>query len=164
MADAVDRILSQWREIRPDLDLRPMGIIGRFGRFARLAERSIEERLASHGLTIAEFDVLATLRRSAQPHRLTPTQLYRDLMITSGTMTSRIDKLEARELVERHADPDDRRGTLVALTTEGRKLVDKVVEKHLDNEAELLSPLTRAEQASLDALLRKLLSGVERRG
>ena len=159
-ADPIDRILSQWRQVRPDLDLRPMGVIGRLGRFAKLGEKRIEETLARFDLSIADFDVLASLRRSGPPYRLTPTQLYRTMMITSGTMTNRIDRLEERHLVERMADPDDRRGTLVALTAEGRKLVDSTVTAHLETEADILSGLTRAEQAALDGLLRKLLAAM----
>jgi DNA-binding MarR family transcriptional regulator len=162
--DAVDRILAQWQKARPDLDVRPMGVVGRLGRFARLAERRIEEGLLAFDLTVADFDVLAALRRAGTPHRLTPTQLYRTLMITSGTMTSRIDKLERRRLVARQEDPSDRRGTLVALTPEGRKLVDRAVEAHLVNEAKLLSALSRAEQTALDGLLRKLVGSLEGEG
>lgn len=159
-ADPIDQILAQWRQVRPDLDLRPMGLIGRFGRFAKLGEKRVEETLAGFDLSIADFDVLASLRRSGPPYRLTPTQLYRTMMITSGTMTNRIDRLEERRLVERMADPDDRRGTLVALTSDGRKLVDNAVAAHLETEADILSGLTRAEQATLDGLLRKLLAGM----
>lgn len=159
-ADAVDRILAQWRQVRPDLDVRPMGLVGRLGRVARIGERRLEEGLARFDLAIADFDVLATIRRAGPPFRLTPTQLYKTLMITSGAMTNRIDKLEERGLVARLEDPADRRGTLVALTPEGRKLVDTAVESHLENEAALFASLTRAEQASLDALLRKVLEGL----
>jgi DNA-binding MarR family transcriptional regulator len=162
--DAVDRILAQWQKVRPDLDVRPMGVVGRLGRVARLLERRVEEGLGAFDLTVADFDVLATLRRAGPPHRLTPTQLYRALMITSGTMTSRIDKLERRGLVARQEDPSDRRGTLVALTPEGRRLVDRAVEAHLVNEAKLLSALSRTEQTALDGLLRKLLGGLEGEG
>lgn len=161
--DAVDAIVAQWRSVRPELDLRPMGYLGRLGRFSRLAERAIEAGLAESGLSIADFDVLAALRRSGPPYRLTPTQLYRGMMITSGTMTNRLDRLAERGLVERVDDPHDRRSTQVALTAEGRKLVDAAVEKHVENERKLLSPLTRAEQSTFDELIRKLLGPLESR-
>lgn len=160
--DAVDAVLAQWRSVRPELDVRPMGYVGRLGRFARLAERKIEAGLRRSGLTIADFDVLASLRRSGPPYRLSPTELYTTLLVTSGTMTNRLDRLAERGLVERLDDPDDRRSSLVALTTDGRKLVDSAVEQHLENERDLLTPLSRAELATLDGLVRKLLAGLER--
>lgn len=156
--DAVDDILAAWRVVRPDLDLKAMGIIGRFGRSAAHIQRAVESELQKFGLAIADFDVLASLRRAGPPHRLTPTQLYRNLMITSGTMTNRLDKLEERGLVTRHDDPNDRRGILVSLTPEGLRMADSAVTAHVANEAGILSGLTASEQATLDGLLRKLLA------
>lgn len=159
--DVVDQITAQWRALRPDLDLRPMALIGRLGRVTGLLQREVAAALDRHDLAIADFDVLAALRRAGDPPRLTPTQLYRALMLTSGTITNRIDRLEARGLVERLADPADRRGTLVALTAAGAARVDAAVVDHLANEARLVATLTRSEQATLDGLLRKLLGGLE---
>lgn len=159
--DAVDEIVAQWRELRPELDLRAMALIGRLGRVAGLIQREIGEVLGEHDLAIADFDVLAALRRAGPPHRLKPTQLYRTLMLTSGTITNRLDKLEARALIERLEDPDDRRGTLVALTATGKTAVDAAVSAHVANEARLLEALTRAERGELDQLLRKLLASLE---
>jgi DNA-binding MarR family transcriptional regulator len=159
--DAVDEIVAQWRELRSDLDLRAMALIGRFGRVAGLLQREIGAELATHDLAIADFDVLAALRRSGPPHRLKPTTFYKTLMVTSGTVTNRLDRLEERGLIERLPDPDDRRGTLVALTAKGKALVDEAVGEHVANEARLLEALTRAERAELDRLLRKLLASLE---
>lgn len=158
--DPVDEILAAWRAARPDLDLKAMGIIGRFGRSAGFLQKAVESELQKFGLAIADFDVLASLRRAGPPYRLTPTQLYRNLMITSGTMTNRLDKLEERGLVARHDDPNDRRGILVSLTPEGLALTDSAVTAHVANEAGILSRLSASEQTALDALLRKLLASL----
>ena len=160
--DAVDEILEQWRRERPDLELEAMGIFGRLGRLAAVGSRVVSTTLAQHGLNVGEFDVLAALRRAGAPHRLTPTQLARALMLSSGAMTNRLDRLEAAGLVERKDDPGDRRGILVGLTRTGYTRVEAAVTAHVANEAEFLSALTRAEQRELSALLRKLLAGVDR--
>lgn len=139
-----------------------MAVVGRLGRAAAIGGKVVGSTLAEHGLQVGEFDVLAALRRAGAPHRLTPTQLARSLMLSSGAMTNRIDRLEDAGLVERHDDPHDRRGTLVGLTRAGLARVDAAVVDHLANEARLLSALTKAEQAQLSTLLRKLLSGLER--
>ena len=159
--DAVDEIAAQWRKLMPSLDIRPMATIGRLGRVCAVGERLIEATLAEFGLAIGDFDVLAALRRSGAPHQLTPSHLYRTLMLTSGAMTNRLDRLEERRLVQRIADPNDRRGVLVCLTETGMSLVDQAVEAHVENEARLLAALTRAEQTTLDGLLRKLLASME---
>lgn len=159
--DAVDRIVAQWRKVRPELRLEPMAIVGRLGRVGQLGRHRIEAGLGRYDLTIAEFDVLAALRRAGPPFRLTPTQLYSGLMLSSGAMTNRIDRLEQRGLVERLPDPSDRRGVLVGLTAAGVERIDRAVEGHLDHERAVLAPLTRDEQRQLDGLLRKLLAGLE---
>jgi DNA-binding MarR family transcriptional regulator len=155
--DAVDQIVAQWAAVRPDLALAPMALVGRLGRLAALGTAVIEAGLARHGLKLGEFDVLASLRRAGDPPELTPGALVRQLMLSSGAMTNRIDRLEAAGLVTRRPDPADRRGVVVALTDEGRALVDRAVVDHLATEAELLAPLSANEQATLDRLLRKLL-------
>jgi DNA-binding MarR family transcriptional regulator len=159
--DAVDEILVQWKEIRSDLDLKAMGLVGRLGRVGGLLERAIAAELANHELTIADFDVLASLRRAGPPHRLNPTHFAKALMLTSGTITNRLDRLAARGLIERLDDPDDRRGTLVALTAKGKALVDAAVGDHVANETRLLAALTKTERGELDRLLRKLLASLE---
>lgn len=159
--DAVDDILAQWHALRPELDLRAMGTFGRISRVTGVGARLVEGVLLEHGLALGDFDVLAALRRSGEPHRLTPTQLYRTLMITSGTMTHRLDKLEERGLVVRLDDPSDRRGTLVALTSAGARLVDAAVADHVANETRLLACLSRTERVALDGMLRKMLVSFE---
>jgi DNA-binding MarR family transcriptional regulator len=160
-SDPVDKILVQWQRERPDLDVSPMGIIGRMGRLAKHLERAIQETLSEFGLTIGEFDVLAALRRSGQPYRLSPTELFNTLMVTSGTMTHRIDRLEQAELVKRNPDPSDRRGMLIELTDKGFNAIEKAVEAHVINEHRVLNVLEESECEVLAQLLRKLLVSFE---
>lgn len=155
--DYVHQILQQWERERPDLDVSPMGVIGRLSRLTRHLERSIEETFQRHGLGVGGFDVLAALRRSGKPYRLSPTELYNSLLISSGAMTNRIDRLEELGLVERAPDPHDRRSVSVALTPKGREVVDRVLTDHIAKEHDLLSGLTPKEQKQLAGLLRKLL-------
>ncbi len=162
--DAVDAITAQWRDERPDLDPSPMGIIGRITRIAVLAQRELDEVFAQHGLAGGDFDVLATLRRSGAPYRLTPGALSRSTMVTTGGMTKRLDRLEAGGLIRRELDPSDRRGKLIALSDEGRALVDIAVEAHLRNEERILAGLPAKRRTELAALLRELLLTLDRRG
>jgi DNA-binding MarR family transcriptional regulator len=159
--DHVDRLVGQWRAVRPELELAPMATFGRLGRIQAHASRAIESVFERHGLTTGEFDVLAALRRSGEPYVLTPTALSRLLMLSPAGMTNRVDRLEAAGLVERRADPNDRRSSRVVLTAAGRERADAAVTEHVANEAELLRGLTEAERRSFDELLRKLLSGLE---
>jgi DNA-binding MarR family transcriptional regulator len=159
--DHVDSIIAQWRRERPDLDPSPMGVIGRISRAERTLGRSLEAVFTQFGLNRGEFDVLATLRRSGPPFRLTPTGLFTDLMLSSGAMTNRLDRLEQAGLIVRTPDPADRRGILVGLTDHGRALVDAAVAAHLENEHRLLAALTLAEREQLAHLLRKLLQSQE---
>jgi DNA-binding MarR family transcriptional regulator len=161
-SDHVDRILQQWARERPDLDVSPIGVIGRISRASRRLERVLARNFARFGLTNASYDVLASLRRAGPPYRLSPTQLYHSLMISSGTMTNRIDQLERAGLVTRLPDPTDRRGVMVELTPQGRELVDAVVEAHAATELGLVSVLTDEEKECLSATLRKLLLTLER--
>ena len=159
--DPIDKILAQWRRERPDLDVSPMGIIGRVTRLAKHLEQAIQETFVEFGLTIGEFDVLATLRRSGRPYQLSPTKLFNTLMVSSGTMTHRIDRLEQAELVQRIPDPSDRRGTQIKLTDKGLDTIEKAVEAHVVNEHRLLSVLEPLECETLTQLLRKLLVSFE---
>jgi DNA-binding MarR family transcriptional regulator len=159
--DAVDDFVSSWARERPDLDLAPMATIGRLGRLHVHMGRAIESVFAEHGLQIGEFDVLAALRRSGTPYEMTPTTLARTLMLSPAGMTNRLDRLEAAGLVERRPDRDDRRSSIITLTAAGYEAVDAAVTAHVANEARLLAGLTRAEQRSLDQLLRTLLRHVE---
>lgn len=155
--DYVDLILEQWARERPDLDASPMGTFARIWRLARLSEAAAEENFAEHGLSRGGFDVLAALRRSGAPYELSPTELYSSLLISSGAMTNRIDRLEEMGLVERIPDADDRRGIKVVLTTSGRKVIDDAVRDHVENERRMLAVLSPAERRALPALLRELL-------
>lgn len=161
-ADPVDAILAQWQRERPDLDVSPMGIIGRVGRLAKHLERSIQETVSDFGLNGGEFDVLATLRRSGGPYQLSPTELFNALMVSSGTMTHRIDRLEQAELVKRIPDPSDRRGTLIQLTNKGFNTIEKAVDAHVANGHRLLLVLDEAEREVLAQLLSKLLISFEK--
>lgn len=159
--DAVDKILEQWHRERPDLDVSPMGVIGRMGRLAKHLERAIQVTFSEFGLTIGEFDVLAALRRSGQPYQLSPTELFNTLMVSSGTMTHRIDRLEQSELVKRIPDSCDRRGTLIELTDKGFNVIEKAVEAHVINEHRILGVLEESERKALTVLLRKFLIAFE---
>jgi DNA-binding MarR family transcriptional regulator len=147
--DHVDQVREQWRRVRPDLDTAPVAIVARVGRAAAYFDQSINALMARHGLTRSSWDVLATLRRSGPPFERSPTDLYRGLMRTSGTMTNRLKRLERDELIERVADPEDGRGLLVRLTAKGVELVDE------------MAALGSDELATLEVLLRKLLVPLE---
>jgi len=159
--DAIARVRAQWKAERPDLDTRPMETIGRILRIQFLAGARIRRQLQRHGIDAGGFDVLATLRRAGSPHRMTPTGLYKELVLTSGAMTNRIDVLEQAGLVQRHPDPADRRGTLIELTKEGMALVDRAMKEHMEGEAAMAAHLTKEEQRDLAGLLQKLLIGME---
>ncbi|HEX3370572.1 MAG TPA: MarR family transcriptional regulator [Candidatus Cybelea sp.] len=157
MQDRIDQILAQWRRERPDLDTKAMGLVGRLQRAAAALRPRLDETHARSGLQGESFDVLASLRRSGAPYQLSPTELFREMMLTSGAMTNRIDRLEGAGLVARRPDPKDRRGTLVRLTQKGKALIDAATPKHVANEERLLAGLSAREQAQLGELLRKLL-------
>lgn len=159
--DAVDVILGQWRRERPDLDVSPMGPIGRIKRCAVLLEERIEAEFAKFDLCMWEFDMLATLRRSGAPYCLSPTELFSMLMVTSGTMTHRLKRLETRGWVERVPNDQDARSTLVQLTDDGLALIERVVEAHVDNEHAVLSALSADALRELDVQLVNLLRALE---
>jgi DNA-binding MarR family transcriptional regulator len=158
--DGVDVLLEQWRRERPDLDSSPIGVIGRISRLSREIERLLEPVYADHGLEPGWYDVLATLRRAGPPYRLHPTDFANALMLTSSGATKRLDRLEQANLIARERDPGDRRGILIALTEDGRELVDSTVAHHLDNERRILGALSQTEQRQLADLLRKLQLGL----
>ncbi|MQQ99107.1 MarR family transcriptional regulator [Glaciimonas sp. GS1] len=155
--DKVDTILAQWQRERPDLDSAPMGIIGRLGRLAHYFEAGVSEGLEQFGLTRWSFDVLAALRRAGAPYSLSPNALLQSLMITSGTMTNRIDHLERAALVVRENNPDDRRSVLITLTPAGLEVIEQAVSAHVANEHRLLASLKENEREQLAGLLRQLL-------
>ena len=158
--DYVDQILQQWKRERPDIDPSTMGTIGRLSRAAHILGKELEDKFAELGLPGGRFDVLAALRRAGPPHCLSPTALYNSLLISSGAMTNRVDRLTENGLVERLPDPHDRRGLLVQLTPKGLAAIDDAVEAHLDNERRLIAHLDETEVTALTPLLRKLLVGL----
>ncbi len=159
--DAVDKILAQWQRERPDLDVSAMGLLGRLGRLHAHLRRDLDLNFARHGLSAANFDILATLRRAGEPFALSPGDLLATAMITSGTMTARIDQLEKMQLVLRVPNPQDGRGVIVQLTPAGRALVDAAVTTHVATQARLVAALTADERAALDGLLRQFLGHFE---
>lgn len=159
--DHVDKILAQWRRERPELDVEPMGIIGRLHRLTTHLGREIEAVLMQHGLSISAFDVMATLRRAGAPYRLSPGELLAMTMVSSGTMTNRIDQLEKAGLVQRINNPQDRRSVLIALTDKGFAIVDEAVTAHVANQHELLAEVSEKDRRELDRLLRLFLARIE---
>jgi DNA-binding MarR family transcriptional regulator len=156
---------EQWARERPDLDTEPMVLLGRLGEAALLIARDrLNPLFAEFGLQPGEFDVLATLRRSGAPYALTPTALYEAAMISSGSMTNRIDRLENAGLVERMSNPTDKRGTLVTLTTDGLALINRAVEAHIANQQSIVSGLDEQERGLLAALLGKLIRSQQNAG
>jgi len=157
--DHVDKVLEQWRAERPDLDVTAMGVVGRLSRVSLAFSREREKTFALFGLNGAGFDVLATLRRSGAPYCLSPGALLASTMVTSGTMTNRLDRLQDAGLIERRQNPDDSRGFLVSLTPQGIELIDKAVEAHVATQARLIEVLSSNDQEILNALLSRLLEG-----
>ncbi|GHF59670.1 MarR family transcriptional regulator [Streptomyces mashuensis] len=160
MTDHVDRVLEQWGRQRPDLDVSPMAVLGRLTRLSRLVTAAQRRTFAAHGLDAASFDVLATLRRSDPPHRLTPAELMRSSMVTSGAVTQRLDRLEGRGLVRRLPSEADGRSVLVALTDEGRAVIDAALPDHLATEEQLLAALDGPERDALAGTLRRVLESL----
>lgn len=154
--DEVDRLVAAWRRERPDLDVSPMHILSRISRLAYHLDRARRQAFASHGLETWEFDVLSALRRAGEPYELSPGRLVAATLVTSGTMTNRIDRLSRRGLVERLTDPSDRRGVLVRLTDEGRKAVDGALDALLAHEQEILADLDAGDARELADRLRAL--------
>lgn len=159
--DRVDEILAQWNRERPDLDVAPMGLIGRIRRLSQHLSREMEKTFAAHGLNAATFDVLATLRRSSPQHGLSPGDLLAAMMITSGTLTNRIDQLEKVGLVKRAHNPEDGRSVIVSLTQKGFATIDAAVTAHAATQARLVASLPAADRAALNLLLGKYLAAFE---
>ena len=155
-SDEVDRIVEAWQRERPDLDFAPLQVLSRVGRLSRHLERARRAAFAASGLESWEFDVLSALRRAGSPYRLSPKALLQQTLVSSGAMTNRIDRLVGRSLVERGTDPNDGRGILVSLTSDGLHRVDTAIDQLLAGEAELLENLSPANQERLAALLRTL--------
>jgi DNA-binding MarR family transcriptional regulator len=159
--DEVDRLVIAWRRERPDLDVSPLEVLSRVTRLARHLDRARRTAFAERGLETWEFDVLSALRRAGTPYQLSPGQLLTQTLVTSGTMTNRIDRLAAKGLVVRGPDPNDRRGVLVRLTDSGRELADAALTGLLKNERELLAALPQERLTVLGDLLRELTAQFE---
>jgi DNA-binding MarR family transcriptional regulator len=159
--DEVDRIVEAWRRERPDLDVTPLTILSRVLRLARHLDLARGSAFAEHDLEGWGFDVLSALRRAGAPYELSPGQLVAQTLVTSGTMTNRVDRLAARGLVSRGPDPRDRRGVKVTLTPAGRIVVDAAMSDLLDRERILLNQLPAPDREHLAELLRRLLSPFE---
>jgi len=154
--DEVDRIVDSWLRERPDLDFSPLQVLSRVARLARHLDRARRTAFDRSDLESWEFDVLAALRRAGAPYQLSPKALLQQTLVSSGTMTNRIDRLVARGLVERRTDPNDGRGILVQMTGQGLTRVDAAITRLVDAESELLASLSPVDQERLAILLRKL--------
>ena len=155
-SDEVDRIVEDWSRERPDVDFAPMQVLSRVARLSKHLDRARRTAFEASDLEPWEFDVLAALRRAGSPYQLSPKALLQQTLVSSGTMTNRIDRLVERRLVDRHTDPHDGRGVLVTMTARGRRAVDDAISELLADEARLLQALSSADQERLSALLRKL--------
>ena len=163
MRDEVDRLVEAWRRERPDLDVEPLAVLSRVTRLARHLDLARRQAFAAHGLDAAEFDVLAALRRAGPPYELTPGQLGGQTLVSSGTITHRIDKLQARGLVRRRPDPEDGRVVRVRLAARGRDRVDAALTDLLAGERALLAGLSDRQRHTLAGLLRTVVAPFEGR-
>jgi len=159
--DHVDKIIKSWHQERPDLNVEAMEVIGRIKQVSQYFVREMGKTFSVHNLNGASFDVLATLRRSGKPYGLSPSDLIASTMVTSGTMTNRIDQLVKIGLVERTPNPADARGFIVMLTAEGFELIDRVLNDHVKTQSELTSILTKTEKNSLNSILRNILINIK---
>lgn len=160
--DDVDEIVDAWRRERPDLDPEPLHVFSRLSRLARRLDLDRATAFGDHGIDGWEFDVLSALRRAGAPYELSPGRLVQETLVTSGTMTNRIDRLAAKGWVERTPSPSDRRGVIVRLTETGRAAVDGAMADLIARERDLLAELSEAETGELTSLLRRLLAPFER--
>lgn len=161
--DHVADILAAWRTVSPGLDLTPVGIFGRITRIERHKAQTLSKVFREHGLDSGEYDVLAALRRASQDRPLTPTALYRSMLVTSATMTERLDRLERRNLIRRRRAPGDRRSVHVELTATGRRLIDRAIKDLVTAEAQLLDGLSESDREALTTLLTRLATNLETR-
>ncbi|KDM93306.1 MarR family transcriptional regulator [Photobacterium galatheae] len=157
--DHVEKLLMQWRQQCPDLDCSSMAIIGRLSRVNRLISQKRQTGIEGHGLSEIEFDILVTLRLMAHP--VTPTELYQTLMVSSGAVSTRIERMVQQDWVERVASQHDRRSYKVRITPAGRTLIDQIIETNLDLEKSFLEPLTEEEQVKISTLLRHWLLSID---
>jgi len=162
--DHVDRIIAQWKEECPQLDVSSMGVFGRIARLAKLCEKARSDALADFGFKDGEFDVMATLRRAGSPYTLSPTALYRSLMLTSGAMTNRLNRLEQKGWIERLPNLADRRGMAVRLTDGGLTTLEDAVIIHLETQNAMLAGLRNHDRVHLAALLKTALAALPNDG
>ena len=160
-ADDVDAIVEAWRRERPDLDVEPLHVFSRVSRLARLLDLDRMRAFSRHQLEGWEFDVLSALRRAGDPYQLSPGRLVQETLVTSGTMTNRIDRLAAKGWVERLPSPTDRRGVIVRLTAAGQASVDAAMADLLTRERQLLDDLSAPERRALTGALKRLLTPFE---
>lgn len=158
----MNEIRAQWAKQRPDIDTEPMALIGRFIRLSAHLSAEMTKTFAKHGLNAASFDVLATLLRSGEPHALSPNDLLATMMVTSGTMTNRIDQLEKEGLVARVQNPNDKRSVLVQLTNIGREKIDCAVTDHVDTQKRLMEGFPEEARKSLNELLQNYLNEIDK--
>lgn len=161
--DHVDELLAQWERERPELDTSVLRLTARVVRLSRYLDREVADHLAPWDLHEGEHNVLAALRRAGAPYELTPTELYRSLLVSSGAMTNRLDRLESAGLIARTPDPDDRRRTRVGLTDPGREVIDAALDAHVASLGEVFSALTDDDAGTLERLLRDILRRLEDR-
>lgn len=162
MDDDVDRLIAAWQRERPDLDVSPMHVLSRVTRLALHLDRARKEAFSGHGLEPSEFDVLSALRRAGEPYQLSPGRLVQETLVTSGTMTNRVDRLVRKGLVVRLPDPADRRGVQVQLSDSGRAAVDGALDALISRERDLLAGLDADEVDGIAAALRKLSQPFDR--
>ena len=159
--DKVDKIIEQWNKQRPDLDVSAMSLLGRFKRINQHLSVAMAKTFSEHNLNLASFDVLATLLRSGSPYALSPNALIASMMVTSGTMTNRIDQLCKAELVERIQNPNDGRSFIISLSKKGLLIIDAAVTAHVATQDRLTSNLSQNDQRQLNTLLKKFLKSFE---
>jgi len=159
--DAVDIIVEEWKRERPDLDASAKEVTGRIVRLASWFQQAYSDTFQPLGLNDGDYGVLAPLRRAGEPYELTPTELARHRMMTSGGMTAALDRLERKGFIDRLPNPADRRGSIVRLTDEGRTIINEAMSQHVQTEERLTAVLDRDERRQLSALLRKLLGAIE---
>ncbi|WP_299686331.1 MarR family transcriptional regulator [uncultured Vibrio sp.] len=159
--DAIDRVVEQWAKEKPELETEPMAMMGRIMRIAKYMETQVAELHKKYDMKLGEFDVLATLRRSGKPYRLTPSELIGSMMLTSGAMTNRLDKLEAKGLIKREHSKEDRRSVSVQLTKEGLVLIDQMMTEHVEMQKKLVKSLSVSQKKNTNQLLKTWLSAYE---
>jgi cytochrome b561 len=161
MPDHVDFVIAQWADAMPNLDASSMAVFGRMLRIMKQLGKARASALAPFGFREGEFDVLATLRRAGEPFRLTPTQLFTSLLVTSGAMTNRLSRLEASGLIARIPDPADKRSMMVGLTPKGLTLIEQALVVHTQTQDRMLKGLSQPQQMALQDLLRQMLAEEE---